>query len=867
MKEVKVVPKVAKTKVLKPAVKKATSKPRVISVSPKLAKPKVKKKPTRNFTLAQLSEISKQSTVAVKEEFESISAPIVMASVQSVQHNSLISYSFISAIQVIGMGLALFGICFAFVFGSGILPPHTQNAQVLDAIASTTDKTTDSVIQTLTCSNGFVVSNGVCVNPKPAVTFSVTGDPGNLRGTVPIKVMVENASRVVISVYSKEENTSLQLGPMSKTGDKSYTFEWKSTAFKDGKYYLLATVENAYGTYESGDTTHVLTVLNNPPVATTTQNSTSTPTTTNPPPQPIIMSNTNESATEFRLSVKVPNAQSVVMYAQPLPTGEPKPIGTAYKNSDTEWRYIWSLSGVPTGQYKVTAQVQLPDATMVQTTSIQLTKLANVEPVPVPTTTAATTSTTSKPLSVPNPTVTALVSPTSPLHGIAQFKIQVADATSVSLAVQNSNALTTTQLGKATKVDTNVWTASYDTTKLPDGNYTLLVMVTNSYGSYENQPIKFAVKNQVIQTPTPEQTKTVTTLSEVAKSTETTPVTQAPGSNKAVSGGSSSLVATTTRESVFTLVDAAIADELDKYAVTLRAGDTLKISGIKANIEPLAKQAVYHAIGTTEDAELLNAVHRHVEELLVRTESNVVTVDKIISDRTGEEASKDSDNDGIPDFDEVAVYKTNPFVSDTDNDGFIDGAEIMSGFDPLNAKTQSLVAYESPKAAGVEQKELLAITSVTTATPVTDVATSSGIEQKTAAIISGKAPANSYVTLFIFSTPIVITIKTDTDGGWNYHFDRELENGTHEVYVGVTDNAGKIVAKSAPFTFVKTAEAYTGQKEIANAVAAPAQKTQSSLLSSTMLYVLFGLSIVFIGLVLILIGAQLDVRRRHIVAS
>jgi hypothetical protein len=34
-----------------------------------------------------------------------------------------------------------------------------------------------------------------------------------------------------------------------------------------------------------------------------------------------------------------------------------------------------------------------------------------------------------------------------------------------------------------------------------------------------------------------------------------------------------------------------------------------------------------------------------------------------------------------------------------------------------------------------------------------------------------------------------------------------LENGFHEAYAAVTDNAGRITAKSEPFRFVKTAQA------------------------------------------------------------
>lgn len=45
--------------------------------------------------------------------------------------------------------------------------------------------------------------------------------------------------------------------------------------------------------------------------------------------------------------------------------------------------------------------------------------------------------------------------------------------------------------------------------------------------------------------------------------------------------------------------------------------------------------------------------------------------------------SRDTDKDGLSDYDEVYVYFTNPCVKDTDGDGLNDGTEIMNGLNPL----------------------------------------------------------------------------------------------------------------------------------------------------------------------------------------
>lgn len=52
------------------------------------------------------------------------------------------------------------------------------------------------------------------------------------------------------------------------------------------------------------------------------------------------------------------------------------------------------------------------------------------------------------------------------------------------------------------------------------------------------------------------------------------------------------------------------------------------------------------------------------------------------------EASKtrDTDGDGLMDYDELYVYKTSPYLTDSDSDGFDDKTEIFSGNDPTCPK-------------------------------------------------------------------------------------------------------------------------------------------------------------------------------------
>jgi DMSO/TMAO reductase YedYZ heme-binding membrane subunit len=46
---------------------------------------------------------------------------------------------------------------------------------------------------------------------------------------------------------------------------------------------------------------------------------------------------------------------------------------------------------------------------------------------------------------------------------------------------------------------------------------------------------------------------------------------------------------------------------------------------------------------------------------------------------------KDTDFDGLTDQGEIQVFKTDPQNPDSDNDGYLDGAEVLSGTDPLDS--------------------------------------------------------------------------------------------------------------------------------------------------------------------------------------
>jgi hypothetical protein len=247
--------------------------------------------------------------------------------------------------------------------------------------------------------------------------------------------------------------------------------------------------------------------------------------------------------------------------------------------------------------------------------------------------------------------------------------------------------------------------------------------------------------------------------------------------------------------------------------------------------------------------------------------------EQVLTERVGARMFQDSDGDGVTDYDEVNIYHTDLKKGDSNNDGVLDGQHLLLGTDPLlvmpaavastssKATTttsqptvpvlSSKIAYENPQFSGEIKPEMLTVTNVK--------AVPSNIpEQGTTSpriALSGKALPNSFVTLFIFSDPIVVTVKADESGAWTYTLDKELPDGTHQVMSAITDGGGHILAKSAPLPFVKEAFAVSmGSPLLSPQAEAP------GFFSGGSLYAFIAILISVFALALALIG--FIVRRR-----
>jgi hypothetical protein len=202
----------------------------------------------------------------------------------------------------------------------------------------------------------------------------------------------------------------------------------------------------------------------------------------------------------------------------------------------------------------------------------------------------------------------------------------------------------------------------------------------------------------------------------------------------------------------------------------------------------------------------------------------------------------DSNNDGISDYDSIYVYHLDPKkpspTSVYQGKTIKAGEKVLLGLDPTNSEIIKIVV-EDPTVSKAPIVSAYRVEEIT-------------MNENKEIVLKGKALPNSYITLYLYSTPIVVTVKTDSNGEWQYVLDQELEDGKHTVYTATVNNTGKILAKSSGSIFSKTAEAVT--LEDLPPINASSEVEKPGLLNRGNIYLFLGGILTIFVLVFILTG-------------
>lgn len=713
---------------------------------------------------------------------------------------------------------------------------------------------------------------------EPPAVFELHGIDTTkpVSGVLEGSVYVENADRVKMYLTKQQYSNKTFLGLATRKQPTEWTFTWDTTQWPDSEYRISAEISNVYNqapdSYSQSHTEYIE-VKND-----TSANSGSSAAGTsvnNPtqaqmePPVELRFDKSSPVSGDLEVEIQVENASKVLIKALEQDSGSAHTFNARHIRDDL-WGFTWQTQNFNAGAYDVSIRVTNEYGSYVDADTEKQIIVKEVVDVPEQTLAASPIEETETEL----PSAKIDLSSGAVLSDFVTVTIETKDARRVELYAKPVLSTTPWLLGTAVNKTAKYWSYDIDTSNIPNGNYSIFAIAKGDYGSITSPSVRVSVSNYsrpYVNTIAQEtQIESVREAAVIADKQPRVVITSADKElmtdNPSVATGSSSLetdLSGTAEEKVDTILERyaeRIHAELKRYAAAQRSQDETKIVIVQERLHKL-KREMQTVVHSYEDrASLEEKINLRMDKIVKKYAEDVEKVDALIAQRVSKDVFKDSDKDSISDFDEVTIYKTDPFSADSDGDGFNDDSEIINGYDPTDPEPEVAVRHESPKETGVVRNDILAVASIETVVPVLPKEVND--EQAVEAVITGRGLPNSFVTVYIYSTPIVVTVKTDDDGSWRYRFDKELEDGEHNVYVGVTDNAGRIVAKSEPFTFIKEAQAFS-PVEVAVSGVTEAATEDDSLLSQYMVYLILSISVVSIGLVLILLGLHLDSRQRR----
>lgn len=819
-------------------------------------KPTQSKKKTR-ITLKETSKTANTKVLITdntKRPAEIIKRVSIYPLVQSPFRFPLPSSKAVSVLaSSFGMVFVLIGAFFSLIHMSENV--HTASYNALSNLANTIDYSIVNPNEPIYEEVNMISETDSLVTEKPVPHVNAAPVSETSPG-INITVTVSSAYEVKLLLSNTTNGQFYVLGSATKTDPSTWKAYWDTSKYPAGEYKIKLIIKNQFGIYEHVDTSSIsvedisATEVELIEEETINRGVHLTISEDNPVNGNIVFEATVQSAKDVKISLR--NSDSGALYA----------VGGLLKKTADLWRVSWNSALVPNGSYVLNLITQFEDGS--QTTNSDRKLI--VENDVIENVAIKATSSLLQTVLIPEKTeATAEISfnRDGDLSGFVDMSITTSPVDKVELFVMQQMAITPQFLGLAQKESETKWKFSWQTKNSPNGDYYLFARLKSAYGTFDAGKQKITVSNTAMDVFSDEQVKLIETFNEVDSklikiteenisqddsNTESEVVTYVEPVSSFVEIMDIDDEVRVDVKQLLTAFRIKLNEKLSLLAKAKREGSDADLRRIESDIETLRNEVLQTLPKGVEKKELIEEISTYLSQVTFELSEITIKNEMILRDRIGDAITNDSDKDDVSDYDEVNLYRTNPFSADSDNDGYNDNVEIVSGFDPLDSKTEAVVVYESPKEVGIVREDLLIVEAVTPIEKVNE-------DEQPKGLISGKALPNSFVTLYIYSTPVVVTVKTDSDGNWNYIFDKELEDGEHEVYVGITNNQGKIVAKSNPLPFVKTAEAFAGVTPEASA--ATIADAEPSLINTDSLLTIASMIVLILGIVLLFLGFHL----------
>ncbi len=443
------------------------------------------------------------------------------------------------------------------------------------------------------------------------------------------------------------------------------------------------------------------------------------------------------------------------------------------------------------------------------------------------------------------------------MSGVTSVKVYPnLDYVYLELYARRLNSLSSRFVGLAAKY-LDEWKFVIDTKNLPNGEYVFFVKaeIKNSVKVIKSKPYPISIKNQSVYIEDDQESKPPEIVVIPIKYPEEREVLEIEDVYYS-DDESFSEFAKKKADSILIINSTQINELLKRYSVARQTQDETLMAVSLGQIDKKREELSLHTLSVNDTKYLSEDIDAFLKKRITDSVNKIDLFEQVRKEKTSN-VSIDADGDGISDFDEIKLYGTDPKLADSDNDGVSDGVEVMKGFNPNDATSEAIIVFQSPKeSVGLIRSDALVINEVLAVTQ--SISDGQGIETGGTVVVKaeirGRALPNSFVTLFIFSDPITVTIKTDSDGSFVYTYEKELDDGQHEVYVVVTDNTGEIIAQSSPFTFIKTAQAFTPVGATEDSVVTPESVIESSQQGYN---VAVGIGILAFGIILLMLGIGL----------
>lgn len=451
------------------------------------------------------------------------------------------------------------------------------------------------------------------------------------------------------------------------------------------------------------------------------------------------------------------------------------------------------------------------------------------------------------------------------LKGEAKVELKLENAQSVEFYLRRPEALTETYLGKGNLKKDDVWEYSWKTESTPNGSYFLSPKISNEFGEYAGQKVLIDVENPIKREAKEEQkfqnlqAEIKKTESEI-KTKENEIGAEKESINKEVSKKVEEFVAKSERlvkEEKREEIKPEIREKAEKFSQEIKKGiervlevkekeekEKIKkevVEGLKEITQPVIEAAKEE--NKTEARSLEAETKKEIEAVMDEKLEKTAEKKQENEEKKEEFFAKDTDRDGLPDSEELRLG-TDPVTPDSDGDGFLDGSEVGLGFDPKNPSPADRIKFQSPEKEKPQISEILKVNQV-------EVTALEGGES--ALKIQGKALPNSFVTIYIYSSPLVMVVKADSNGNWEYILDKPLAEGQHRVYATVTNNQGDLEESSEAYAFLMSGGKALRLFEAAGAGAiSPAETLQKSFAVLVIAIIVFtlGIAFVLIGIIL-----------------